>query len=209
MKVTVSNAQKEADDLKRAREEEDTIAERGGKRQKGEGDDAVMDEDDDSEFHASPADQVDRWLTRLSDAPARSTWTEPSGIDDVTSLDRRSKCMLDVEHPRPVSADRGGERRPVWAARPGAPCLYPFLCPCYSHCTNFHLASAVSLRNIAVERRIALVSGFVTLGRRARGRGPHRDSISLSRRPLTLTCQPAHPRPSCPYVFNVSCGSER
>jgi hypothetical protein len=45
MKVTVSNAQKEADDLKRAREEEDTIAERGGKRQKADGDDA-MDEDD-------------------------------------------------------------------------------------------------------------------------------------------------------------------
>lgn len=48
MKVTVSNAQKEADDLKRAREEEDTIAERGGKRQKADGDEA-MDEDDDGE----------------------------------------------------------------------------------------------------------------------------------------------------------------
>lgn len=49
-KVTVSHAQKEADDLKRAREEEDTIAERGEKRQKGDGDeeteDAEMSDDD-------------------------------------------------------------------------------------------------------------------------------------------------------------------
>lgn len=49
MKVTVSHAQKEADDLKRAREEEDTIAERGEKRLKADGVDAEMAADGDDD----------------------------------------------------------------------------------------------------------------------------------------------------------------
>lgn len=56
-KVLISNAQRDADDLKRTREEEDTIHEREEKRAKGgeDDDDMDMDEEDDDDGQSFPS----------------------------------------------------------------------------------------------------------------------------------------------------------